>query len=369
MRRLIYLGLLCALLVLLVIPLHGLGTGIAGPAAVPVAAQGDPPDAPIERDYWPTEDWRTSIPEDQDMDSAILDALFAYIDEHGTDIHGIVVVRHGYIVAEAYYAKYTPTTQHTLASIAKSLTSILIGMLMQRGDLESVDQRVIDLFPNRTIANMDDRKAAMTLEDLLTMRAGLDCRDRNDSTVTAMIRQRDWVQYMLNLEMSDPPGVTFNYCNGVSHLLSALVQETTGQTALELARAELFPVLGIGRVTWERDPAGNPAGGWGLYMTPRDMARLGYLYLNQGTWDGQQIVSREWVASSTSRRTSDGYMGYGYQWWVASANDFRAVGAGGQYIIVRPDDDLVVAITSDPFHANYEELSELVQSYIVSAIR
>ena len=319
-----------------------------------------------ERDYWPTDEWRTSSPEDQRMDSEFLAQMFDYIDTAGIDIHGIVVVRHGYIVAEAYYEPYSQGMQHLQASVAKSLTSILVGMAMQQGYLESVDQRVVDLFPDRTIANLDERKSAMTLENLLTMTAGLRCRDGNDETVTQMIRRPDWVQFMLDLPMSRDPGTEFNYCNGVSHLLSAIVHEVTGMTALEFAREQLFSVIGIRRLTWERDPDGNPTGGWGLYMTPRDMARIGYLYLNEGNWDGNQLVSPAWVAASTSAH--DVRTHYGYQWWVDSSNEFSAFGAGGQVIMVRPDYDLVVAITSDPLRENTGELTELVYRYILPAI-
>ncbi len=340
----------CAVLILIV-------TGL-----VPVRAQDG-------RDYWPTDGWRTSSPEAQGVDGDLLESMLAHIDESGMDIHGLLVVRHGYIIAEAYYEPYTETTQHNLASIAKSLTSILIGMAMQQGAITSVDQRLVDFFPDRTIANLDARKQAITLEDLLTMTAGFGCRDAGDQTVEQMIRRPDWVQFMLDLPMSRDPGMDFNYCNGVSHLLSAIVHETTGLTALELTRERLFPVLGIGRVTWERDPDGNPAGGWGLYMTPRDMARLGYLYLNDGMWDGEQLVPAAYVAASTRRHSSDGFMGYGYQWWVSSAVDFRAIGAGGQYIIVRPDVDLVVVFTSDPQRSNYEELTGLLTHYILPAVR
>ena len=329
---------------------------------MPVTAQDGP-------DYWPTDGWRTSSPEAQDVDGDLLALMLAHIDERDIDIHGLVIVRHGYIIAEAYYEPYSETMQHTLASIAKSLTSILIGMAMHQGAITSVDQRLVDFFPDRTIANLDARKQAITLEHLLTMTAGFDCRDAGNRTVEQMIRRPDWVQFMLDLPMSRDPGTDFNYCNGVSHLLSAIVHETTGMTALELAREQLFPTLGIGRVTWERDPDGNPAGGWGLYMTPRDMARLGILYLNDGAWDGEQLVPADYVAASTRRHSSDATMGYGYQWWVSSAVDFRAIGAGGQYIIVRPDYDLVVVFTSDPQRNNYEELTGLFTGYILPAVR
>ena len=211
----------------------------------------------------------------------------------------------------------------------------------------------------------------MTLEDLLTMRAGLRCHDETNTTVEAMQRTTDWAAYMLRQPLDTAPGRQFNYCNGVSHVLSVLVGRATGQPTMDFAQENLFGPLGITRVLWARDPDGVPAGGWGLALTPRDMARFGYLYLRDGEWDGAQILSPEWVEASTTPHTyaMQAGQGYGYQWWVNSTRSFEAVGAGGQYIFVRKAADMVVVITSDTQIGNYTELVELLQEYVLYAAK
>jgi hypothetical protein len=191
----------------------------------------------------------------------------------------------------------------------------------------------------------------MTLEDLLTMATGLDC---SDSYLYAwrgleqMLQTDDWIQFMLDLPMIEPPGTRFEYCNGASFLLSAIIQETTGMNAAAFAEAYLFRPLGISDVVWPANPQGITIG-WGeLRMRPHDMAKIGYLYLNEGHWDGQQILPADWVADSTGKQIAATFTsGYGYQWWVSGDGIYLARGFAGQYIIVAPELDLVVVFTSN----------------------
>jgi CubicO group peptidase (beta-lactamase class C family) len=237
-----------------------------------------------EEVYWPTEAWRVSAPEDQGMDTALLLQMLAAIDEQYLNIDSVVVVHNGYIVTEKYYPPYKQDTLHDMYSITKSIVSALVGIAIHEGYLNSVDDPVLDFFPERTFENDDELKRSITLEHLLTMSSGLAGNDHE------MVSSRDWVQSVLDQPMTSEPGTAFNYNSGNAHVLSAIIQETSGLNTRDFAQQYLFDPLGISDLTWQMDINDIPKGGWGMAMKPRDMAKLGYLYLNQGVWDGQQII-------------------------------------------------------------------------------
>jgi CubicO group peptidase (beta-lactamase class C family) len=307
-----------------------------------------------ERTYWPTDGWRTSTPEEQGMDSELLDEMLAYIREHRVRIDSVTIVRHGYLVLDAYYRDYEKNSKHDLYSCTKSVTSALVGIAMDQGYIQSIDQPVLSFFPERTVANVDARMEAMKLEHLLTMTDGLDWVRKDirltssGDTTPEMTQSSDWVQFTLDRRMAEEPGTRWNYNSGASHLLSAIIQETTGIRALEFADEHLFGPLGISKPTWSSDPQGRSYGATYLKMTPHDMAKFGYLYLNQGLWDGEQIVPAAWVKASTANHSPTPETYYGYQWWVMPwAGYYSAIGARGQYIIVLPELDMVAVFTSD----------------------
>jgi CubicO group peptidase (beta-lactamase class C family) len=317
--------------------------------------------------YWPTNGWRTSSPEEQGMDSTLLAQMFETIDEQELDIHSVLVIRKGYIVAEKYLPPFTENTRHELFSCTKSFISALIGIAIDDGYIHDVNQTVLDFFPQRTFANLDERKESMTLEDLLMMRSGLDWEE-GMPIYQEMQATRDWLGFVLNKPMAVEPGNKFNYCSGCSHLLSAIIQKTTGMNTLEYAQNRLFDPLNISNIHWELDGSGIPNGGWGLEMTPRDMAKFGYLFLNEGSWDGQQIVPTEWVRVSTQAglETGEG-VDYAYQWWVyPTSNLFAAQGINGQRIYVIPSLELVVVFTADM--ENTTPITELVEDWIILAV-
>jgi CubicO group peptidase (beta-lactamase class C family) len=242
-----------------------------------------------------------------------------------------------------------------------------VGIALDEGYIQSVDQSVLDFFPDRTFANFDTRKADMRLEDLLTMRAGLDW-DEGMPAYQELMASRDWVGYVLDKPMDAEPGSQFNYCSGCSHVMSAIIKEATGKNTLDYAQAQLFDPLGITNFTWEEDSNGIPNGGWGLEMTPRDMAKLGYLYLNDGFWDGQQIIPANWIEQSTQPgMTVEVGVDYAYQWWVYPANNlYAAQGLYGQKIYVIPDLELVIVITANM--RNTDPFLGLVEDWIIPAV-
>jgi CubicO group peptidase (beta-lactamase class C family) len=315
---------------------------------------------------WPTDGWLSSSPEEQGMDSALLAQVFETIDRQNLEIDSVVVVRNGFIVAEKYYSPYTQDSRHVLYSCTKSFISALVGMAIEDGYIDNIHQPVLDFFPDRSFANLDERKESMTLEDLLTMRSGLDWQE-GMPVYLEMERTTDWVAYVLDKPMAAEPGSQFRYCSGCSHLMSAILQETTGMNTIEYAQSLLFESMGISNFEWKLDGSGIANGGWGLEMTPRDMAKFGYLYLNNGTWDGQQIITAEWVKESTrAGLAAGGGVDYAYQWWVFPDSDmYAAQGLNGQKIYVVSDLELIIVFTADM--VNTSPIQKLVEDWIIPA--
>lgn len=337
------------------------------PTVTPPPSPTDLPPAEATRCQWPTNGWESATPEEHGMDSATLAEMFDYMPRsvaQGHSMMSVLVVRDGCLVLEAYFHPYGPDDRNDLWSCTKSVTSMLIGIALAEGYLDSLDQHVLDFFPDRTFRQVDERKQAMTIRDLLTMQTGLDWpedlysyQDPNN-IVIRMINSSDWVQFVLDHRMIHEPGTAFEYNTGASHLLSVILERATQMRAQEFAQEYLFGPLGITNLDWLNDPQGSSSGGHGLILTPRDMAKLGYLYLRQGEWNGVQIVPAEWVEVSTQQHVAMPFLygslfryGYGYQWWVfPEMNEYEhgvysAIGYQGQYIFVVPDQDVVVVLT------------------------
>jgi CubicO group peptidase (beta-lactamase class C family) len=333
--------------ILLVLLLGACISQTATPSPPPPTATSVPPTpSPIEPDYWPTEGWRASTPEEQGLDSERLAEMMDYLQgQNSFTIHSLLIIRNGYVVTDAYFYPFAPNSLHDLASATKSFTSSLIGIAIDKGYIESVEQPVLGFFPERTVANLDaahldGAKEAMTLENLLTMRSGFKCINQpTEVTLSEMWASPDWSQFVLDLPMTAEPGARYVYCSPNVHLLSAIIQETTGMSALAFAQEHLFGPLGVSDVIWPADPQGNNWGWGDLKLAPHDMAKLGYLFLNEGRWDGQQVLSAAWVKAATSGSS------YGYLWWLKPSGFYFATGRGGQEIWVLPDRDMVVVMT------------------------
>ena len=320
--------------------------------------------------YWPTKGWRTSTPEAQGMDSQQLASMLKAAKQETLDLHSLLIIRNGYIVSETYFRSYNKGTRHPQYSCTKSFISTLLGIAIDKGYIDGIELPVLGFFPDLAVQNRDERKEAITVADLLTMRSGLDWQE-SDAAYGEMYRSGDWVKFMLDKPMVELPGLRFNYCSGCSHVLSAIIQQETGQNTRDFARKTLFEPLGITQVDWELDAAGIAIGGWGLQITPRDMAKLGHLYLNKGLWDGQQIVSAEWVQAATQKYTETDSkigFGYGYQWWIyPSFSAYTAQGRYGQTIFVAPDQNLVVVTTAQV--DEHDALFRLIEQYVIPAIK
>ncbi|MDB5654281.1 MAG: beta-lactamase [Tardiphaga sp.] len=324
--------------------------------------------APVANETtWPTRGWETSTPEAQGLDAGRLARLVENIGAGKQD--SLLIARHGKIVLDAYYAPYAPGILHDLRSVTKSINGTLVAIAVKNGMIDSIDHPVVDFFPDRQIANLDYRKKAITVQQLLDMTSGISWQEKNysgDEAVQRMYRSRDRINFVLNQPMSDAPGARFDYNSGDSYLLSALITKQTGLGALEYARRELFAPLGIIDVDWRQpDTTGIRDGSSGLSLTPHDMAKIGYLYLRHGQWDGQQIIPASWidrVAEGTIPATFDNH--YANQWWsIPEKGAYMARGRHSQLIMVLPKLDIVVVTTGtlrdDEFYSSRRLIDDI----------
>jgi CubicO group peptidase (beta-lactamase class C family) len=336
------------------------------------------------------DDWKTSSPAAQNINPDTLANLAGRIEAgvYG-EIHSLLIVRHGYLVYERYFRGYRADKIHPVYSVTKSVTSLLIGIASDRGEHGSLNQSLLSFFPEyRSIANMDSRKQAITLRDVLTMRAGFDWNEgivpygdpRNPTSQLAS--SNDWIKFMLDRPMSDAPGARFRYNSGCSVLLSGIIRNKTGSQAQEYAVAHLFRPLAITSFNWERGPQGISNTGWGLSLRPRDMAKIGLLCLNQGEYNGTRVLSQQWLNESTTAYSSlSRSFSYGYQWWLLplegvaghtpQPNDIIiAWGWGDQFIFVIPHLDLVVVSTAGNYSGPLQDQAiDFVRRSIIKAVK
>ncbi|WP_239618092.1 serine hydrolase domain-containing protein [Cohnella mopanensis] len=357
------------LLVLIVIFLTGCSSNIDSPAAITTEQQAITVQEP---DYWPTYGWRTADAEERGMDSSQLDDILREVTYR--PIQSMVVVKNGYIVSE-YYQESQPDKDYEIYSVTKSITSALIGIAIEQGLIKSIDDKVLDYFPEYAEAVAEDGKKEITIENLLTMTSGLDWPEWTswNYRVDPLIESKDWPGFVLRRPMEDKPGESFNYNTGGSQLLASILKKTTGQSEYDFAKKVLFEPLGITReMRWYPSTDGTNTGGFGLKMTARDQAKFGLLYLHGGKWEGKQIVPEDWVKTSTKVHSQGNYMfgKYGYHWWVGEYGGeqvFNAMGYGGQYIFVAPALDLVVVFSSNsPMDAT---MPQSIYTQIVKAAR
>jgi CubicO group peptidase (beta-lactamase class C family) len=300
---------------------------------------------------WPGPEWQKATPEELGMDSQALATLV----EYGSNVQmdSLIVVRHGKVVAEAYYAPFKAGMKHRINSATKGVVAALAGIAAGQGVLGSTDAPVLNFFADRSPANLDARKKAMTLQTLLDMTSGMDWTEPLNAavpqTLLALQRSADWQQFVLDRPMARAPGSSFNYNSGNSHLVSAILARTTGMNTEDFAAKHLFKPLGITDYRWRQDPQGVSTGGFGLYLQTPDMARIGYLYLHHGAWNGTQIVPREWVGKvyrASVPMWTTGSWRYGDFWWtLPERKAYMAVGYNRQIIMVLADIGVVAAMT------------------------
>ncbi len=295
-----------------------------------------------------------ATPESQGVDSEKLLEFVKAASESKHEFHSFMVLRHGKVLAEGWWNPYRPDLKHTMYSVSKSFTATAVGFAVTEKKL-SLDDKVISFFPEQTPPNPGPELSAMRVRDLLTMTAGQD----PDPTFK-VIRSSDWVKAFLATPVLNQPGSKFLYNSAATYMLSAIVQKVTGEKIFDYLTPRLFKPLGISNIDWETDPQGINVGGWGLRLKTEDMAKFGQLFLQKGKWNGKQILPSSWVEMASSKHidqdpsapqakkdSSDWLQGYGFQMWRSRNNSYRGDGAYGQFIIVLPEQDAVVAITAE----------------------
>ena len=293
-----------------------------------------------------------STPEAQGVSSTAITNFVNAVEADIRDFHSFMLMRHGHVIAEGWWEPYGPTRPHMLFSLSKSFTSTAVGMAVAEGRL-SVDDTVISLLPDDVPGDMSHEisvnLASMRVRHLLSMSSGHD-----QDTMGATRNNENWARAILALPVEHEPGTHFTYNSGATYLLSAIVQKLTGQRLLHYLAPRLFEPLEIEGATWQTCPRGIDTGGWGLKIKTENIANFGQLYLQKGKWNGKQLVPASWVNKASRRhvdnsnhgKTPDWFQGYGYQFWRCQHNAYRGDGAFGQYCVVMPDQDAVLAITS-----------------------
>lgn len=287
-----------------------------------------------------------ATPESQGVPSAAIEAFVNACEKELDGIHGFVLLRHGKRVAEGWWHPFdADLTQHVF-SHSKVFSSTAVGLLYDEGKIK-LDDRLIDIFPDKAPAQPSEEAKLVRVRDLLTMNVG------QNTEAIFVEPDGDWVQALLRNKFDRKPGTGFRYDSCASHVLAAIMERKTGRKLMDYLDEKLFRKIGIQGAWTNVGPDGIACGGWGMNFKTLDLARLGQLYLQEGLWEGEQVLSREWVQLATSHQTKtdrtdggDWAQGYGFQFWRCRNNCYRADGALGQYTIVMPDQDAVLSITA-----------------------
>ena len=345
--------------------------------------------------------WTTAAPDNVGMDGAQLCGIAARLEQRATSVHSVVVARHGKLVFEQYFPGYdqpwgqpegqhdfTATTKHDMRSASKSLTSLLVGIAIDRKLIAGVDEPVLKFFPDYQVVKQAGWEA-ITLRHLLTMSSGIKWDEarawtdpKNDEPHLGF--EADPIGYVLSRPVAAPPGTLWAYNGGGTDLLGNIIERISGKPLEAFAREVLFQPLGITDVEWKAYPKnGKIAAAAGLRLRPRDAAKIGQLVLNRGQWNGQQVVSADWIAQSTTPRfQAIGYFGstlfYGYQWWMGRSltgdKEIKWIGAfgwGGQRIFIVPELDLVMMTTAAQYGQPKEGLAaiDILSNIVIPSVR
>jgi CubicO group peptidase (beta-lactamase class C family) len=350
-------------------------TLLAACTPAPLLAQRPTPRNPVKRvqpAVFPDGDaWQTSTAGEQGIDQARIDAMLKKIQAEKLPTDSFLLVRNGYLVAEHYFNEYDREKLHIQRSCTKSVNSTLIGIAIDEGAIQGVDQKVLDFFQERKTQNLDPAYEALKIKDLLTMAIGQSSGFSPSPDQIGI----DWIDRFFSQKFSCQPGGCFLYNSAGPYILTAILQRATGRPAVEYLREKLFGPMGITNFNWPADEAGIYYGHSHLELRPVDMLKFGYLFLNEGNWSGRQLVSRGWVDQATIKHadtlgkmnTAEDF-GYGYNWWMNGFGGYSAHGASGQYIFVLPEMDLTEVFTGGYDDAGFPTNYELMRTFIIPAI-
>ncbi|HXK59366.1 MAG TPA: serine hydrolase [Acidobacteriota bacterium] len=326
---------------------------------------------------WPTLGWVLSSPEQEGMDSALLEQASKYVKDQCPTRFSLLVVRNGRLVLERYYNGSNAYQPNNIKSMSKSVLSVLTGIALDEGLLTGVDQRLDEFFPEYFSPGDDPRKHDITLEHLLTMTAGFEWGENGPTTVQ-WVNSSDWHAFTIRSRLTSTPGEVFNYNTALTHLLSGILTRVSGTSTRDFATSRLFAPLGMTCSRWDRDPRGYYFGGSEVWLTPRDLAKFALLCLRQGRWEDRQVVSEQWLRDSFRLRVRTGAeLGdYSYLWWKMTMRGYPvtlASGYGGQNIFLVPDLDLAMVTTAksdiQTVYQHYKNPYDLLSRYVIPAVK
>ncbi len=320
-------------------------------------------------EYYPTDSWRTCSPEAVGMDSKKLEIVYDYAANQNIHTDGLLIVKKGYIVLEEYFRDFTKNSRHESYSVAKSFTNALIGIALEKGLIGSIDERISKYYPELKKPDVDIRKKGITIKNLLSMMSGLTWQEEgefshSEDDAFLMMDHDDYIKYVLDKPMRYNPGSKWYYSSGDTMLLSGILEKSTGMSAFYFAKENLFSHIGLPDIEWAADPLGHTITPWGIQGTLKEFAKFGFLYLNKGKWDGEQVVSEKWIDESLKPVFPPEIYFYGYQWWLGSSFEnykaydlpddiFLAWGLYTQLVFVIPSHDLVIVrLGMDPYSSS-----------------
>jgi CubicO group peptidase (beta-lactamase class C family) len=321
--------------------------------------------------------WETNNLKAHNVDSTLLYKMFNQLNTQKHKLHSILLIKNDEIILEEYFDTYALDTQHDLRSTTKSIRSILLGIAIDKGFINSIDDPISkylkDLVPEK---NRDERKDKITIKHLLTMSPGWDCNDWDATSKgqeDRVYKKKDWLQYTLDLPMINDPGKVSNYCSMGAMLVAEIISRASEMSIDTFAEQFLFKPLGIDNISWGHTSDKNViASGKRLYMTPRDMAKIGKLILNNGKWNDTQVVSKTWIEEATTPKTKITGIDYGYLWWnfpFKFKEKFTiaklATGNGGQYIMVLPELEMVAVFTGGAYNSQEDKLPFVIMTDIL----
>ena len=314
------------------------------------------------------EGWKTNDLKSQGIDSTLIYKFFNQLKGGKHKLHSVLLVKNNQLILEEYFNGHSVNIQHDLRSTTKSIRSILMGIAIDKGFINDINDPISNYLKNPVPKkNLDRSKQKITIKNLLTMSSGLDCNDwdkKSKGQEDKVYRKNDWLQYTLDLPMVNEPGEVSSYCSMGVVLIAEIISQASGMTIDKFAEEYLFNPLGIQNLNWGHTsnkkviPSGKR-----LYMTSRDLAKIGQLILNKGKWDGKQVVSEKWVEESTTSKTKITGIDYGFLWWNIpfKVNEKiiiskTATGNGGQYIMVIPEMDVVAIFTGGAYNSQEDKL-------------
>ena len=321
--------------------------------------------------------WKTNHMNSQGVDSALIYKFFNQIQGVNHKLHSVLLVKNNELILEEYFKDYNAIEPHDLRSTSKSILSILLGIAVDKGFIDNINDPIYKYLKNPIPKkNLDVKKEKITIKHLLTMSSGLDCNDwdkKSKGQEDKVYKKKDWLQYTLDLPMINTPGKESQYCSMGVILMTEIISQSSGMSIMEFADEHLFKPLGIDNVKWGHISNKEVIdSGKRLFLTPRDMARIGQLILNKGKWSGEQIVSENWIEDSTTPKTKITGIDYCYLWWnIPFDIDARriisktATGNGGQYIMIIPEMDLVVVFTGGAYNSQEDKLAFAIMKDII----